>query len=169
MQNPIVVAALMSAVISAIVSAGTSFLTVNLEKDKLVVAAQQSALQQVIRARLEAYPLAYQLVSQMEKDASEKLIDREYLETLRSAFDEWDSSNAHLLGPDSTNIVYAFRQQLLTAISESKRGDFDREKLLDLLRYAEQVELALRGDLGIYGFQLQGPDPELIMPIPSKY
>ncbi len=170
MQNPTVVAALISAVIAAIVSAGTAFWTsrstVQLEMDKVIVAAQQSALQQIIEARLKAYPEVYQLVSQLNKDARAKHIDRAYLENLRLAFDRWDSRNGYLLGRDSSNTAYAYREQLLSAISESKRGDFSPKGLLGA---AERLELALRSDLGIYGIHLQGSTPALQTPRVDKY
>jgi len=170
MQNPTVVAAVISAVTAAIVSAGTAFWTsrstVQLEMDKVVVAAQQSALQQIIQARLNVYPEVYQLVSQLNKDARARRINRAYLESLRLAFDAWDSENAYLLGPESSNTAYEFRGRLLTAISDSERSDFNTKALLDA---AERLELALRSDLGIYGFQLQGPTPGLQTPKVNKY
>ena len=170
MKNPTIVAALISAVIAAIVSAGMAFWTsrstVKLEMDKVIVAAQQNALQQIIQARLKAYPAGYCLTSQMVKDAHEKRIDHEYLEGLRSAFDGWDSKNGYLLGPESSNTAFAFRHQLLSVIKESKQGDFS---LKELLVHAERLELALRSDLGIYGFQLQGPTPELQTPRVDRY
>jgi type II secretory pathway pseudopilin PulG len=169
-MNPTVVAALISAVIAAIVSAGTAFWTsrstVQLEMDKVIVAAQQSALQQIIQARLKVYPEVYRLVSQLNKDARAKRVNRAYLESLRLAFDAWDSSNAYLLGPESSNTAYEYRGQLLSAISESERSDFSTT---ELLAAAERLELALRSDLGIYGFQLQGPTPGLRTPKVDKY
>jgi len=161
-RDPSLVAALISAVIAAIVSAGIAFWTsrstVKLEMDKATVGAQQSTLHQIIQARLKAYPFAYRLISQMFKDAQEKSVDRAYLERLRSAFDAWDSENGYLLGPKSTNTCYEFRQQLLRTIEVARNGTFDITKLL---HHAEQRELALRSDLGIYGFELQGPTPSL--------
>lgn len=170
MQNPTVVAALISAVIAAIVSAGTAFWTsrstVQLEMDKVVVAAQQTALQQIIEVRLKAYPEVYRLVSQLNKDARAKRITRAYLESFRLAFDGWDSRNGYLLGPESSNTVYAYRERLLRAISDSEGGDFNPDSLLAA---AERLELALRSDLGIYGFRLQGPTPGLQTPKVDRY
>ena len=170
MQRSTFVVTLISAVIAAIVSLGTAYWTsrstVNLEMDKVVVAAQQRALQLIIQARLQVYSEAYQLMSQLLKDASEKRIDREYLERLRSAFDAWDSKNAYLLGPESVNIAHEFRQQLLCNLEESKHKECNQETLL---QHAAWFELALKSDLGIYGIKLQGPDPGLVLPPVPRY
>jgi ADP-heptose:LPS heptosyltransferase len=162
MQNPAIVAA----VIAAIVSAGTAFWTSRFEMDKVIVAVQQSALQQIIEARLKAYPEAYQLVSQLNKDARANQIDRAYLERLRLAFDRWDSRNGYLLGRDSSDTAYEYREQLLRAILESKRRDFSPDRLLEA---AERLELALRSDLGLYGIRLRGSTPALETPTVRKY
>ncbi len=175
MKNPTVVAAIISAVIAAMVSGGTAFWTsrstVRLEMDKVIVAAQQSVLEQIIQARLKAYPEAYRLVSQLNKDTRAKNIDSAYLESLRLAFDDWDSRNGYLLGPESSNTVYAYREQLLSAISESERSESERRdfSLKTLLVAAERLELALRSDLGIYGVRLQGPSPGLQTPKVHRY
>lgn len=166
MKNPAVVAALTSAGIAAVVSMGTTYWTLEREIDKLVIATQQSALERIINARLSSYQKPYQLVSQLAKDANEESLPLGYFEKLLAEYDSWDSSYGYLLGPESTNTAYDFRQHLAYMVSSSL---IDEINLQLLLSNAGKLELALRSDIGIYGFRLEGPSPELNTPKVDRY
>jgi hypothetical protein len=84
MQNPTVIAALISAGIAALVAAGTTYWTLERELDKIVFATQQSSLQKVTDARLASYQGVYRLLSQLAKDASKQSPTHEYFEHLLS-------------------------------------------------------------------------------------
>ena len=90
MANPTVIAALISAGIAAVVSAGTTYWTLEREIDKVVLATQQNALHKIIDARLASYQTVYRLISQLAKDASKKSLPLEYFEKLLSEYDSWD-------------------------------------------------------------------------------
>ena len=166
MTNPTVKAALISAGIAAAVSAGTTYWTLEREIDKVVLATQQNALHKIIDARLTSYQTVYRLISQLAKDARKRSLTLEYFEKLLSEYDSWDSSFGYLLGPESTNTAFNFRQHLSYLVSSSL---VEESNIQELLSNAGKLELALRSDLGIYGFQLQGPNPDLSTPKVEHY
>lgn len=160
---------IIAATISAIISFVVALWTARSQVRNLIISAQQNALQQIIKARLDVYAGIYRPISQLVKDADSKTIDQEYLEKLRREFDDWDSQNAYLLGPDTTNTAYAFRQILRKAekliIGENKNTGL----IEDLLEHAEQLELGLRSDLGVYGLQLQRSSSDIRTPQRTSY
>lgn len=153
-----------SALIAALVSFVTAYLTV---RAQAVLSGQQKALESLIEERLKAYPSAYQLLSQLLKDAGEDNVNLTYLEELKTEYDSWDSQNGYLLGIESTNVAFHFRQILVITLSDYKNGNI--QTLSNLLQAAEKFELALRSDLGIYGVRLEGKSELLSLPTVRSY
>jgi hypothetical protein len=125
---------------------------------KLRLGVQQKLLEQLVAARLLVYPDLYFLLSEVPKAGRAAMSDPAALRHLLDQINAWDSKHAILLGPHSTNVCYEFRRTLTQVASlarESSGGEGTRQKAMDaVFAQAEQLELALRSDLGIYGIEV---------------
>lgn len=151
-----------TALLSACVAWATTRLSVRTEIQKLRLSVQQKLLEQLVAARLIVYPHLYSLLSELPKAGRAALNEPAALRNLLDQINGWDSKHAILLGPHTTNVCYAFRRTLAEAGSaavEAPASDTRRHKTMEaVLSQAEQLELALRSDLGIYGIEvLQRP------------
>lgn len=178
MSDPIApYASVVSAAIGALVSAGVAWFTarrsVRTEIDKLRLSVQQKLLEQLVAARLVAYPELYSMMSELVKAAAMQVNDPDFLRDLLQKVNIWDSRYSILLGPHTTNVCYEFRHALakaasLPAMATIEHHESGREAA-EVLRMAMKLELALRSDLGIYGVEVtQAPDA-LRMPRVESY
>lgn len=147
-----VVAAGVTALISAVVAWVTARRSVKAEVDKLKLGAQQKLLEQLVDARLQCYPLLYSFISDLIKAIASPNDATNGLEALIRKVNEWDSQHAILLGPHTSNVCYDFRKTLGKAAEDHKGGV--EPDWSELFERAELLELALRSDLGIYGVEL---------------
>jgi len=162
-----IAAASVSALVAALVAWITTRRTLRAEVERLRLAVQQKLLEQLVAARLAVYPELYAMLSELPKAARGTLSSPGVLRELLAKVNAWDSKHAILLGPDATNVCYAFRQTL----ADAGRGadEVDDTRLADLFRRAELLELALRSDLGIYGVELAQAPAALRTPFVDRY
>jgi hypothetical protein len=157
-----------AAVISAAVAAGVAWFTArasfNTEVGKLTLGVQQKLLEQMVEKRAAVYPKLYSLLSDLPKAAAGDLTNYPSPRELFAKINEWDSQHSIFLGPHTTNVCWGFRQVLRDfaedfpnlAAGAAVNSDV-KERVNDLLKHAEQLELALRSDLGIYGVDVTDP------------
>lgn len=145
-----------SAIISAVVALCVSWLSsrraVRLEIDKLRLATQQVAFSKLLDVRIREYPALYAMLSDLPKAFhNTTTVD---LEELLRRVNKWDSQHSIFLGPETSNICYAFRASLREAAGAENGGAVSP----DVLEAAERLELALRSDIGIHGIAFAGSD-----------
>jgi hypothetical protein len=73
------------------------------------------------------------------------------LEQLLSRINDWDSKCAIFLGPETSNICYEFRTTLRAAAGPHSKSTNTK----DVRNAMSRLELALRSDLGIHGFDAE--------------
>ena len=145
--------AVISAAIALLVSWFSSRRTVRLEVDKLRLSTQQLAFSKLLEVRIREYPKLYSILSDLPK-AFQGEIAAVDLGHILGRVNEWDSLHSIFLGPETSNICYRFRAQLRGAVRAKPSPTINSE----LLDAAEQLELALRSDIGVHGIGVSGSD-----------
>jgi hypothetical protein len=145
--------AIISAAIALLVSWFSSRRTVRLEIDKLRLSTEQLAFSKLLEVRIREYPALYSMLSDLPKaiQCETAAVD---LDQLLSRVNEWDSQHSIFMGPETSNICYAFRAKLRAEASGKSTPTIP----VELLEAAEQLELALRSDIGIHGIGVSGSD-----------
>jgi hypothetical protein len=163
----------LSALVSAFVAWVAARLSVRTELQKLRLGVQQKLLEQLVAARLVVYPDLYSLLSELLKTARLAVEEPNALRALLGRINSWDSKNSILLGPHTTNVCYAFRRTLAEAASTAAEVSVNEtrwQKTIEtLFSQAEQLELALRSDLGIYGIEVLQRPGILRTPLVRKF
>jgi hypothetical protein len=170
----------MAAAVSAAVSAGVAWFTSRrafaAELGKLKLGVQQKLLEQMVTIRSASYPEMYALLSDLPKaargDASKYSTPGDLLDKVNL----WDSKHSIFLGPRTTNICYAFRQELRQFAKDYPRltagSTVDpsvESRVRTLLQRAARLELGMRSDLGIYGVEVHGKTLSLRLPDVDEY
>ena len=146
---------------SAIFSAGVAFVvawlssrrTIRLEINKLRLATQQLAFSELLKVRIQEYPKLYSILSDLGKIARDESVAVN-LEDIRDRIEQWDSAHAIFMTRETSNKCHNFRSILRRAAKPQS----DRRISGELLRAAEELELALRSDMGIHGISMLGMD-----------
>ncbi len=166
---------IISTIISALISAGIAWFTVQrsfrTESNKLKLGVQQKLMEQLVSARLLVYPQLYLLLSELVKEFQNETISSIILSDTFNKIEAWDSHHAILLGPDTSNTCYDFRQALrniINIISETNIDD-KTQVLHELFLKVTELELALRSDIGVYGIELEKAPNELSLPKIKNY
>jgi hypothetical protein len=125
------------------------------DREKTRLAAEQRNLEILIGARLKEYPALYALLSDIPK-----AFDLWPTVTLDPAgllkkFNEWDSQHAILMSSDTSNCCSRFRHALVMAVHK-KRVPSQIDSFGDVQVLAQDLEHALRSDLGLQGFKQEG-------------
>jgi len=151
---------------SVIVSVFTSVAFTRREIKKARQQLTSTYAEKLLDARLAAYPNLYAVLSGFIKHiegGSEKYMAGQSLtvsdaRSLLAAIIPWDNQNALYLSDRAGRAIFDLRQQLINIVKEiSSTGDGDilSGKTLDSLLYgAQQLELALKVDLGVYEVEL---------------
>ncbi len=147
-------AAGLSAVVAGVVAWVVAKLGIRMEVAKLRIGTEQKLLEQLVAARLAAYPALYSLISRLPDRARSGTTNASRVREFLGQIDAWDAEYAILLGPKTTNVCYDFRQALRKAATSAESGDIPEASGQAILNAAEDLELALRSDLGIYGLKL---------------
>lgn len=156
MSTEIVVAfiAFAGVLISVAVSLFTSMRLTNAELRKLRTEIQQTYADKLLEKRLDVYPSLYALLSDFAKKIQSSIISKSVLEELRNQIEEWDSKHAVLFSGRAGIICYRFRKalaELTQKPDEELQKDLASADFFRKLRHkVAELELALKGDLGIY-------------------
>ena len=153
-----ILSALVTAIVSAVVAWLTARRTVQLEGEKVRLGVQQKVLEQLVSARLSCYPELFSLLSAMWKSPPPFEDAHQKLQTFLTDLNAWDSKHSILLGPRTINLCFEFRQEVRGALAATLEATFSPEIYRNLsdkvFEAGQQLELALRSDIGIYGFEL---------------
>jgi hypothetical protein len=145
--------AVISAAIALLVSWFSSRRTVRLEIDKLRLSTEQLAFSKLLEVRIREYPALYSMLSDLPKAIQGETVAVD-LEKLLDCVNEWDSRHSIFMGPETSNICYAFRAILRAEASAKSTPSMTAE----LLNAAARLELPLRSDIGIHGIGVSGSD-----------
>lgn len=156
MPTEIVVAfiAFIGVLVSVVVSIVTSMRSTNAELRKLRTEIQQTYADRLLEKRLDVYPSLYALLSDFAKRIQFSTISKSVLEELRDQIEEWDSKHSVLFSGRAGVICYHFRKMLAELAQkpdeELQKDLASADFLRELRRRIGELELALKGDLGIY-------------------
>lgn len=143
--------------VSVFVSYITSYRKANLEIQKLRAEIQHQFSSKLFEKRLELYPELYNYLSKFIRIIQFNKISKKAVQDLISEIHEWTSKNAILFSGPTGSISYKLR---LFLIELSQKSDMElqqefssKEALSDLRRRVQELELALKNELGIYAFE----------------
>ena len=129
---------IISAVVAFVISWFSSRWTVRLSTHSLAF----SKLQEI---RIREYPELYSILSDLLKALETRSpVD---LEQIISRVNEWDSKHAIFMERNTSNVCFDFRKALHSASTKTPTATPP-----NLHKAAVDLELALRSDLGIHGF-----------------
>ncbi len=148
-----IVSAIISAAVAFLVSWFSSRRAVRLEMDKLRLSTQQLAFSKLLEVRIREYPALYSMLSDLPKAVHKENAPVD-LGQLLTRVNEWDSRYAIFMGPETSNICWAFRKVLRNGATSESPATMSAQ----LLDAAERLELALRSDIGIHGIGVSGSD-----------
>lgn len=144
-------ASLLTIVISAMVSILVAWITGKLiDREKTRLAAEQRHLELLIGARLKEYPTLYALLSDLHKAFDRWPSVTLDPPSLLKKINHWDSQHSILMSRETSNCCDKFRNALVQAVYDG-RVPSESDDFADLQVLAQQLELALRSDLGIHG------------------
>lgn len=142
---------------SVIVSYITSSRQANLEIQKLRAEIQHQFSSKLFEKRLELYPELYNYLSKFIRTIQFEQISQKAVQDLTSQIHEWTSKNAILFSGPTGSISYKLRLFLIELSKKSDvelQQDFSSKEALSNLRHrVQELELALKSELGIYSFE----------------
>jgi hypothetical protein len=146
--------ALAGVIISVIVSVLISSRQAKIELDKLRTEIQRAYTDKLLDKRLNTYPVLYKLLSDFAKIIEYGVLSKATIEKLRKNMLNWDSENGILLSGHSGTTYVKFRK-VLSELVKMNDKDFQKEyssseACWEMLRQANEVEFALKQDIGIY-------------------
>jgi len=143
--------------ISVTISYITSSRQANLEIRKLRAEIQHQFSSKLFEKRLELYPDLYNYLSKFIRIIQFDKISQKAVQDLISEIHDWTSKNAILFSEPTGSISYKLR---LFLVELSKKSDMElqqefssKQALSDLRRRVQELELALKNELGIYSFE----------------
>jgi hypothetical protein len=169
---------LASTAISVLAAAAVAWYTVQrsfrTELSKLQLGVQQNLLEQLVASRLRVYPILYAVASDIIKAVSDGSVTKIMMVDMFKKVQEWDSQNALLLGADTTNVCFTFRQSLREYVDYISENGLVMTNELQahvnrLFNISQKLELGLRSDIGIYGIGLAENISSLNIPNIDNY
>lgn len=153
--------ALAGVLVSVATSLFTSIRMVGTELQKLRTEIQQTYAGNLLEKRLDIYPGLYALLSDFIKQIQFDTVSRAALEKLRAQMEEWDSKHSIFFSGRTGVICYGFRLMLAQLLQETdeelQRKLVSDEFLRELRHRVQELELALKADLGIYVVEFSDP------------
>jgi hypothetical protein len=123
------------------------------EAERARFGAGHRALELILQRRIDTYPDMYAFVSNILKTSDPVPTAKLELPKAISEFNQLDSHTSIWMSVETSNCCYAFRHALLMAGSRTYPGASE-PFLTDLRRKAENLEHALRTDIGLAGMRL---------------
>ena len=175
-MDPTVVVALFTFAGVGLSILGSYFITkktLNLELGKLRFQIEQTYAGELLKKRLEIYPKLYCCVSGLVKDIEEQNISRETLRNINDKFSQMDSQHAILFEAETIVRCIKLRRKLrdLTRLNEQDLNKIvsSSDELRALQDLVGAFELALKSELGVYGFESITSDGELRVRFKNYY
>ncbi|MEZ4990418.1 MAG: hypothetical protein R2824_08400 [Saprospiraceae bacterium] len=150
--------ALFGVALSVIVALISSRQVTKTELKKHLGEQKQSYAEKLLEKRLNTYPGLYQLTSDFLKlvEYEREKFTNHWLDDFKGQLIDWDSKYALFLSVNSGSKLYSFRRKLVTELLDKMPDDELREKIEDkpyrreIVAQVEQLEIALKNDIGIY-------------------
>lgn len=145
--------------LSVIISFLTSLRLTKTELEKLRSEIKRTYADRLLSKRLETYPSLYYLTSNFLKEIQYGSVNSSLLEDLHVQLMEWDSKNAIFLSSYASRKLYSFRKRLVTELNQLTDENLKNPDFLNALRdQLENLEIALRNDIGVYVVEFSDPD-----------
>ncbi|KPV54067.1 hypothetical protein SE17_06000 [Kouleothrix aurantiaca] len=154
--------ALGGVVVSIIASIFVSLRQATIELRKTRTEFQQTYTDKLLEKRLEVYPALYKLTSDFDKIIRYDTLEKHHIDELFKHILEWDSANAIFM---SGRTVFTHVKFLMTLarlvkmpIEDFQKKYADPQERKQLLDQANEVEVALKNDLGVYVIEFPDVD-----------
>lgn len=137
-----------------LITAAVSYLTSVISARHTIKKMHGELSGKLYEKKLSVYPLIYQKISEFLKKTHETAFTHQDVTEFKNKFDETDSENAILFNAITTEEVYELRI-IVNNASSLKSKDFEDWKNKNknaLSDHLQRVELALKYELGVYGF-----------------
>lgn len=137
-----------------LITAAVSYLTSVISARHTIKKMHGELSGKLYEKKLSTYPLIYQIISDFLKKIHENDFTHQDMTEFKNKFDVTDSENAILFNAITTEEVYELRVIINIATSLNSK-DFDAWKNKNknsLSDHLQRVELALKYELGVYGF-----------------
>jgi len=149
--------ALLGVLLSAFISYRVSLRQTKIEFDKHSEQIKQEFSRRLFEKRMSVYPELYSFLSNFGKSLVFGTPSKKDLELLFSQIQNWDSLNAILFSAPTGLPVYHLRIKIYELL---KKPESELSKILNspedqknLIREIQEVELALKTELGIYAIE----------------
>jgi len=154
--------ALGGVIVSIIASITVSMRQTTIELRKVRTEIQRAYMDKVLEKRIEHYPKLYKLLSDFDKIIRDSTLKKKHVEDLFHNILEWDSANAIFLSGQSVITYITLRIELANIVKMSEK-EFYKKYIDDgeqeqLLNRANEVEVALKNDIGIYSVEFPNTD-----------
>lgn len=155
--------ALTGVLLSVSISLITSRKTVRIELSKLRFQLKGTYVGELLKKRIQVYPSLYSHLSAFVRKIQYLELTPDTIEMLLRNLDGWDLENAVFLSRASVKYFIELQNHLaaLTNTPAMLPELIASRKLeKDMLKLIGKLQLALRGDLGIYGFDYSTSEDE---------
>lgn len=136
----------------------------NTELRKLRAEIQQTYVGLLLEKRLDVYPALYQVLSRFIKVIEFSVVTKSALQELRTQIEQWDSQYSIYFTGKTADVFHEFRMtiaELSELPDEEIQAKINPEAGTTWLRHrVAEIELALKGDLGIYIVEFTDADKE---------
>ena len=153
-------------IISIIFNAFINSRQIATELTKLRVEIHQEFSRKLFEKRFETYPKLYSYLSKFIKAIQFDGISRSSVKELFDNFQKWDTQNAYLFSGHTGQVSYNIRLLLagLVKLSDKElRQKFTPEALSELRHKLQELEIALKNEMGVYAYQT----PTTVSEVPS--
>lgn len=155
--------ALVGVLLSVSISLITSRKTINIELSKLRFQLKGAYIEELLKKRILVYPGLYSHLSAFVKRIQYRELAPDAIETLLRKLDEWDLENTVFLSRTSIKHFIELQNHLAALTNRTvmlpeiiATKEFEK----NMLRLVGTLQLSLRGDLGIYGFEFSTSEEE---------
>ncbi|NOT59644.1 MAG: hypothetical protein HOP19_05395 [Acidobacteria bacterium] len=139
--------------------------TVNLELRKARIQFQQAYLGELLKKRLEIYPKIYCCLSLFAREIRERRVSQQLIVDAREQLNRFDSEYAIFFERETVKKCIDLRKALLKLADKNNQelndllsSDGERKSLVETIG---KYELALKSELGIYGFDYESVDGDM--------
>ena len=156
-----IIVALLTLFSSLVVAFITSMRVASTESQKLRIEIQQTYANKLLERRLDTYPTINELLSSFIKEIRLGPLSKNRLQEFRSQIELLDTKHSVLFSAH-TGVVFHRFLMTLAILAEDSDGALekrfaDNEEVREFRHRIEEVELALKTDLGIYVVEFADP------------
>jgi len=155
---------LLIAIVSGILTLSASFFVAmyqaRTEFRKMVRQLEQKYTTSLFDKRLEAYPLLFKILHDLNNEIEYNTQSKQQLIELQKDYDDWVSSHAILLTPTTGKLVWGYHHYLIDILEQFPSESLPEEKWAEIRNIQATIGKFLRAELGVYDTEAAG-SPEL--------